>query len=453
MAEQRPRNPLAGLPRRFWRALTTHGPRDAIATARHRLAVYDWHQGFLRLLFAVICGALAGLACVGICVLIRGSNELWQDVPWMFWLLPALGMASVGVYRLLGLKAYLPPAPGDEHLVAHMKADAPVKAATGAGMVAGTCLSLLGGASVGPDAAVKQFGAALGGIVGRVFWRDKKHRPAGSMRFATAAGLGACFSALLVSPLGVFAYTVEMARAHGVRIGRWPTLLVACFVGATVARPFGCGLSVPDPGPFPTDARAWLLVLVMGIACAVAGTFYRLLVKGLKQGVRRRIGRPWRSILIGCIAVSAVNLLVPAAAGLTGVGTRLLPGAFGGVAGSWDFLGKICLTALALGFGLRGGEVTPLFVMGALLGCTMGNALGLPVGPCCAVGLIAMFGVCSESPVAAVLMGVDFFGTSAAGVAGLVCFAGTMAVAWVVSRPLHHGVDALLDHIAEARGT
>lgn len=446
MAQQR--DPLAGLPRRFWRALRAHGLRDAIGSARQRLAAYDWHQCLLRLLFAVVIGALAGLACVGICVCVRGSNELWQRVPGMFWLLPTLGMASVALYRALGLKAYLPPSPGDDHLVAHMRADTPVKAATGLGMVGGTCLSLMGGASVGPDAAVKQFGAALGGIVGRVFWRNERHRPKGAMRFATAAGLGACFSALLVSPLGVFAYTVEMARYHDVRIGRWPTLLVACCVAAAVAEPFGCGLSVPSPGAFPTDGRALVMVMVVGVACAVAGTFYRLLVKGLKQGVRRRIGRPWLSILVGCVAVAAVNLFVPGAADLTGVGTRLLPGAFGGTAQSLGFLGKICLTALALGFGLRGGEVTPLFVMGALLGCSVSRLLGLPTGPSCAVGLIAMFGVCSESPVAAVLMGMGFFAMDA-GAAAALALAGAMAVAWFASRPLHRGVDALLARIAK----
>ena len=53
-----------------------------------------------------------------------------------------------------------------------------------------------------------------------------------------------------------------------------------------------------------------------------------------------------------------------------------LQGALAGTAGSGDFAVKALLTVLALGFGFKGGEMTPMFTIGALLGCALGQLHG-----------------------------------------------------------------------------
>ncbi|WP_200801821.1 chloride channel protein, partial [Clostridioides difficile] len=55
----------------------------------------------------------------------------------------------------------------------------------------------------------------------------------------------------------------------------------------------------------------------------------------------------------------------------------LLNDAFYGKVPILAFIIKLILTALCLGAGYQGGEVTPLFVIGATLGATLSHILGL----------------------------------------------------------------------------
>src|SRR5262245_22015553 len=76
------------------------------------------------------------------------------------------------------------------------------------------------------------------------------------------------------------------------------------------------------------------------------------------------------------------------------------------------FAAKLGFTALTLGAGFLGGEVTPLFFIGAALGNLLARLLGLPLGLGAGVGLAAMFAVCSNTPLALSVMAVELLGAS-----------------------------------------
>jgi H+/Cl- antiporter ClcA len=76
----------------------------------------------------------------------------------------------------------------------------------------------------------------------------------------------------------------------------------------------------------------------------------------------------------------------------------------------WGFLVKIVLTVLTLGFGFKGGEVTPLFVIGAMLGNTLALIFQLPADFMAALGFIAVFAAAANTPLACIVMAVELFG-------------------------------------------
>ena len=78
--------------------------------------------------------------------------------------------------------------------------------------------------------------------------------------------------------------------------------------------------------------------------------------------------------------------------------------------------------------------MTPLFVSGALLGAAAAPALGLPGPYLAAVGFVSLFGACSQTPLTALLLGVELFG---AGLAAPVLLVGTLAHALRGSRSLY----------------
>jgi H+/Cl- antiporter ClcA len=126
---------------------------------------------------------------------------------------------------------------------------------------------------------------------------------------------------------------------------------------------------------------------------------------------------------------------------LTGaVGTRdylglsipLIEASLAGGAGvvAWAFALKALFTAVTLGTGFQGGEVTPLFVIGATLGVTLGRALGVPVEVLAAVGLVAVFAGAARVPLACTVMGGELFGLEVVPLVAIAC-----AASWAVAHP------------------
>jgi H+/Cl- antiporter ClcA len=92
-----------------------------------------------------------------------------------------------------------------------------------------------------------------------------------------------------------------------------------------------------------------------------------------------------------------------------------------------DFLVKILFTAITVGSGFMGGEVTPLFCVGATLGSTLSSVLGLPVAMAAGVGMAAVFAAASNTPLALSVMAVELLGANVFPHVAFVC-----AVAYVL---------------------
>jgi H+/Cl- antiporter ClcA len=70
----------------------------------------------------------------------------------------------------------------------------------------------------------------------------------------------------------------------------------------------------------------------------------------------------------------------------------------------------LLFTAITLGTGFKGGEVTPLFFIGAALGNTLGTLSGAPIDLMAGLGFIAVFAGATNTPIACTIMGVELFG-------------------------------------------
>lgn len=79
------------------------------------------------------------------------------------------------------------------------------------------------------------------------------------------------------------------------------------------------------------------------------------------------------------------------------------------VAWAWKF----AFTTVSLGNGFIGGEVTPLFVIGALIGAQIAHLLNAPVPLFAALGLLATFAAAANAPIACIVIGVEYFGSDA----------------------------------------
>jgi H+/Cl- antiporter ClcA len=77
----------------------------------------------------------------------------------------------------------------------------------------------------------------------------------------------------------------------------------------------------------------------------------------------------------------------------------------------YDFAIKIALTILTLAAGFKGGEVTPLFFIGATLGNALSLVIPLPMGLLAGMGFVAVFAGATNTPIACMIMGIELFGS------------------------------------------
>ena len=89
------------------------------------------------------------------------------------------------------------------------------------------------------------------------------------------------------------------------------------------------------------------------------------------------------------------------------------------------------MTTLAAGF--KGGEVTPLFYIGATLGNALGYVLALPFPVLAGLGFVAVFAGAANTPIASTIMAMELFGSEIGIYAGIAC-----VVSYLFSR--HTGI-------------
>jgi H+/Cl- antiporter ClcA len=104
-----------------------------------------------------------------------------------------------------------------------------------------------------------------------------------------------------------------------------------------------------------------------------------------------------------------------------GLGIPVIVEAFQQPLAPWDFLGKMVFTVTSLGTGFKGGEVTPLFYIGATVGNALAPLLHLPFSMLAGIGFVAVFAGAANTPIASTIMAVELFGPEIGPFAALAC--------------------------------
>ncbi|MPM76750.1 Chloride/fluoride channel protein [bioreactor metagenome] len=151
-------------------------------------------------------------------------------------------------------------------------------------------------------------------------------------------------------------------------------------------------------------------IVVVGIIFGIVGGVFAHTLSFCKKKFADKIENPIKRIfIIGCIL--SIIFLVLHLGRYSGLGTNLINLSFqNGHIYNYDWILKLLLTIITLAAGYQGGEVTPLFSIGASLGIVMGNILGLPVMLIAALGYAAVFGSATNTLLAPILIGVEVFG-------------------------------------------
>ena len=358
-------------------------------------------------------------------------TRLRFDQPWLLYLLPLAGLLVALLYQKVGGKSE----GGTNLLVDEIhEPGGGVPRRMAPLILAGTIVTHLCGGSAGREGTAVQMGGSLASAFAKAF-----RVPPAALRILLMAGVAAGFGAVFGTPLAGAVFALEVLVIGRIQYDALLPCLIAALVGNWTCEAWGIVHTRYDVA-FMRDVIApsqgfhfdpWLLgkVLLASVAFGLCATFFARASHRL-GGVMKQLcpNALLRPVIGGVAIVVLVQLLgtreflglgvwSPNPGDLT-ISSFFQPG----TTVPWAWFWKLLFTVITLSSGFKGGEVTPLFFIGAALGSALSGVLGAPNDLFAALGFVAVFAAAANTPLACALMGIELFGAQNAGYLAIACF-------------------------------
>lgn len=352
------------------------------------------------------------------------------DLPWLIYLLPAAGIAIVWCYQRFGAAAA-----GGNNLVIeqiHEPGGGIPKRMLPMVLLATVATHLFGG-SAGREGTAVQMGGSIAQLFSATFKLDRK-----DTQILLTCGVAAGFGAVFGTPLTGAIFALEVLALGTMRYNALIPCLLASIIGNLT-----CALWGIDHSHFLIGDSAKLLehavpalnisltakIALASVAFGLAGFLFAELTHSFQALFKRYIARYWLRPVVGAALVLGISWCLGTRDYLglgvmtaDGSGISIATAFVAGGATHWSWLWKLLLTALTLSCGFKGGEVTPLFFIGATLGASLATVLGVPIDLMAGLGFIAVFAGATNTPLACTIMGVELFGSQYLIYFAIACF-------------------------------
>lgn len=352
--------------------------------------------------WAVLVGLLAGVSSAAFLVALEWVTEERLDHPALLFLLPLAGLAVGLVYHYGGGRSV----EGNNLILAEIHEPTAWVPRRMAPMIfIGTCLTQLFGGSAGREGAAIQMSGSLTDLAARTL----RIRPA-DRRVLLVASIAGAFGAMFGVPLAGAVFGLEVQRRRRDHLAAVLPCLVASVVGDRVVTLLGVHHQATPTLDVDLDAVLAGKVALAAVVFGVVATLFALATQLVRWVAVRSVAWFPARPFVGGVAVILLTLLLGTRA-YNGLSLGLVElSLFGGQVATWAFAAKLLLTAVTLGSGFVGGEVTPLFVIGATLGATLGDVAGVPTPLLAALGFVAVFASAANAPLSCIVLGMELFG-------------------------------------------
>ena len=284
-------------------------------------------------------------------------------------------------------------------------------------VLSGTILTHLFGGSAGREGTAVQMGGSLADQLTNYFHLDSENR-----RLILIAGVSGGFASVFGTPLAGAIFALEW-MLH--RKFRWKSLYPA-FWTAFVAH-WVCELLfrvehthyLVDLVP-PHTIINLLWVVPAGIAFGLSGRLFAKSTHFFSYQFSKFITYPPLRPVIGGLFIAAFVWITDSTTYI-GLGVPRIMEAFEAPLPWYDWLAKTGLTSFTLGAGFKGGEVTPLFFVGATLGNALSEWIPLPLAILAGMGFVGVFSGATNTPMACTVMGMELFGYECGIFLGIAC--------------------------------
>lgn len=364
----------------------------------------DYRDTAIWVLLAVLIGLIVGgLDAVFGRILLAVSSFRSDHFYYLIPFLALAGLATVYIYQRFGKRAnkgmglvFSIGQQSDETIPRRL---IPIAMLT-------TWLTHLFGGSAGREGVAIQIGASVANYLGDLAKVKNRH-------IMVMVGMAAGFSGLFQTPLAATLFAVEVIVVGSIYYQAILPALIASLVAAQTSHFLGLEKFSYAVTKLPTlNLLIIMKLVVIGIAFGLTGFLFSWLLGKTKASLGTLLPNPYLRIAVGSVILSVLFVVFDQGR-YSGLGTNLISTTFsGGPIFAWDFIVKLLLTILTLSIGFQGGEVTPLFAIGATLGMLLGALMGLPLTFVAALGYAAVFAAATNTFFAPILIGCEVFGFS-----------------------------------------
>lgn len=358
-------------------------------------------KSFLKwLFFGSLTGAFIGMIGVLFHLCSSAAEKFRGQHTWIIFLLPFAGAVIAFLYNFLGYSHDK----GTNLVILAVRDNTHMGFRHAASIFGAAVITHLFGGSSGREGASLQIGASIGSYCGRhVFNFDHDDR-----RILTMCSMSAMFSAVFGTPITAAFFSMEV-----ISVGIFHySAIVPCVVSSVVARyiaaafgitPLAVDVAFPEPDPV-----SYLKTALLGAMCAVLSFAFCLsMTYGLK--LFRKIKDHYvRAVTGGCIVV--LLTIFSGSQNFNGTGGAMIVSAFAERPFVLAFLIKMVFTVVTLGSGFKGGEIFPVFFIGASFGSVISQLLGVDCSFGAAICMIALFCGVTNCPIASILLSIELFG-------------------------------------------
>mgnify|MGYP000500882657 CR=1 FL=1 len=365
------------------------------------------------ILLSIVIGVLAGSASAILLISLEWATNWRENNLWIIALLPIGGLISGLMYYYLGGSTEK----GNNLLLEEFHSPSQVIPLRMAPLVLiGTVITHFFGGSAGREGSAVQMGGSIADQFSRIFKLKKDDR-----KILIVIGVSAGFASVFGTPLAGAVFALEVLILGRMRY----EAILPSFLTAVIAN-YACNLwpvhhthytinSVPEMTP-----QNLLWVVLTGVIFGLTALLFSKSTHFWQHLFRSKIKfAPLRPFVGGAIVAIAVYLI-----GTTkyiGLGIPTIVDAFNVDLNRYDFLLKILFTSFTLGASFKGGEVTPLFFIGATLGNALVWFVPLPIALLAGMGFVAVFSGATNTPIACTLMGIELFGAESAVYIAIAC--------------------------------
>ncbi len=361
----------------------------------------------------VLIGLFSGSASAFFLVALEWVTQFRGNHNWIIWFLPLGGLCIGYLYHYIGQEVVK----GNNLLLEEYENPSKTIPFKMVPLVfISTLITHLFGGSAGREGTAVQMGGAIADQFTTIFKLDNSDR-----KTLIILGISAGFASVFGTPLAGALFALEVLYFSKINFRSIILSFLVAYIAYFTVEFWQVKhtlYKIPFVPEISLNTIFWLISVgvLFGLAAMVFSKTTHLWGQLFSKTIAYAPIRPFVGGLVLAIAIYCIGTTK-----YIGLGIPEIVNSFSFQNNWYDFLIKILFTGFTLGAGFKGGEVTPLFFVGATLGSALSLVVPLPMALLAGMGFVAVFSGATHTPIACTVMGIELFGIESALFIGIAC--------------------------------